>query len=72
MTIQEAAEFLNVSQTYFETHILDKTNMPSHLCAKQRKVYFRDVLAYVKHQKIETDKIMADLAALSQKMGLME
>jgi len=72
ITIQQAADLLNVSRTYVVKHVLDKENTPSHRCGKKREVYTRDVLAYMKRREIETDEIMAELAALSQHMGLME
>lgn len=72
MTIQQAADFLNVSRTYFVKHVLDKGKIPCHRSGKKREIYTRDILAYVKNRETETDEVMAELAALSQGMGLMK
>lgn len=69
MTIQEAADLLNVSREYFIKEIL-KSLLPFHLRGEERWLYYEDVVLYLRQRKAEIEDIMTKLASLSQKIGL--
>lgn len=72
LTIQEAADLLNVSRSYFVKQILSKTHIRSHRFGKQRKIYREDVETYIKQRQIQTDEVMAKLADLSQELRILD
>lgn len=72
LTIQEAAELLNVSRSYFVKQILNKTHIRPHRCGKRREVYRKDVEAYIELRESQAEETMAKLAALSQELGLLD
>lgn len=72
LTTQEAANILYVSRPYLIQNILDPGKLEYHRVGNRRKIFFKDVMAYKKQQQIHSDRIMTELAALSQDMGIVE
>ena len=69
MTTQEAADFLNVSRPHL-IGLLERGELPFRRVGTHRRVRFGDIEAY--RQKLQADraKVLDDLAALSQDLGL--
>lgn len=71
MTTQEAADLLNVSRPFLIQQILDQGKIPFHRAGNRRKVLFKDVVAYRKRIEEESDKLMMELATLSQALEIV-
>lgn len=71
-TAQEAADLLNVERAYLIDHLLSSGKLPFRMAGKRRKIQLKDVLLYKKQQKAETDSVMAELAALSQDLRIVD
>lgn len=71
LTLQQAAHLLNVSRAYLVNQILE-VYIQTHRCGKRRMVYLKDAVNFMKQQEIEREKLMANLAALSQELGLLK
>ena len=67
MTTQEAADFLNVSRPYF-IKLLEQKKISFHKVGNRRKVLTADVVAYKEKIKVNREKGLTKLAALSQEM----
>jgi excisionase family DNA binding protein len=72
LTTQQAADFLNVSRPYLIKNILDAGKLAYHMSGNRRKVLFKNLMEYKTKQKAESREAMAQLAKLSQEMGLMD
>jgi excisionase family DNA binding protein len=69
LTLEEAAILLNVSKPYVEK-LLRSGEIPSQKIEKSRIILREDVLGYKKARRLESEKIMAELAAQDQQLGL--
>ena len=71
LTTQQAADILNVSRPHL-IKLLEASVIPHHRVGTHRRVRFKDVLEY--KQGIDEARLesLADLAALSQELGLDE
>lgn len=72
LTTREAADLLNVERAYLIDHLLSSGKLPFHMVGKRHKILLKDVLLYKKQQKAETDTVMAELAALSQNLRMVD
>lgn len=72
LTTQEAADLLNVSRPYLIDQLLVPRKLPFRWVGNRRKIHLKDVLLYKHQQEAETDRIMAELAALSQNLDIVD
>lgn len=69
LTTQQAADLLNVSRPYL-VKLLDEGKIPSRMVGKFRRVRFDDLMAYKKQDYEARLKILEELSALDQELGL--
>jgi excisionase family DNA binding protein len=66
---QEAADLLGVSRPHL-VKLLDAKAIPSRKVGVQRRVKVEDVLAYQKREKAARRRVLTELAAEDQRLGL--
>jgi len=69
LTTGEAAELLNVSRP-FVVRLLDEGQIPSHRVGTHRRVLFKDVMAYRDEHYRARSKVLDEMAAIDQELGL--
>jgi excisionase family DNA binding protein len=69
LSTQQAADMLNVSQTYF-IRLLEEGKIPFHTVGAHRRVKFQDIVHYMKDSKEAALPDLAEMAALNQEMDL--
>ncbi|RYD30901.1 MAG: DNA-binding protein [Verrucomicrobiaceae bacterium] len=69
VTPQEAAELLNVSRP-FASRLFDQGAFPSRRVGTHRRALAADVLAYKDREKAARLKVLDELAAESQRLGI--
>jgi excisionase family DNA binding protein len=69
LTTQEAADYLNVSRPYL-IRLLDERKIPHHMVGTHRRIRFSDLDQYRRTADAERQRVMDELAAQSQKLGL--
>lgn len=72
LTTQEAADMLNVSRPYLIDQLLVPGKLSFHKVGNRRKILLNDVLRFKQRQEAETDRIMAELTALSQNLDIVD
>lgn len=72
LTSQEAAELLNVSRPYLIDQLPGPGKLPFRKVGNRRKIQLKDVLLYKTQQGSKTDRIMAELATVSQNFGIVD
>jgi excisionase family DNA binding protein len=71
LTIQQAAEILNVSRQFMK-RLLDQGQLPVITSGTRRHLRLADVLHYKEQRDIKERQGLAELARLSQEMGLYD
>jgi excisionase family DNA binding protein len=66
--VQRAADFLNVSSSYFN-RLLDEGTVPFREDGAGRRILFRDLVEYKKRSDAERREALQNLAALGQEIG---
>jgi len=69
MTVQEAADFLNVSLSYLLT-LLDEGTIPCQKAASHVRIRFADLKGYKDRIAVERAIALDELAAVSQELGM--
>ena len=63
---QEAAEILNVSEPYLNT-LLDEKKIPHVRTGMQRRVRYKDLMAYKERRDQERSQLVSQIVAVGQK-----
>ncbi len=63
---QEAAEILNVSELYLNT-LLDEKKIPHVRTGTQRRVRYKDLMAYKERRDQERSQLVSQIVAVGQK-----
>ena len=71
VSTQAAAELLNVSDRYLD-ELLDKGALPSQAAGGERRVRLDDLLAYKREDLTRRRKLLSELTAEAQEMGLYD
>ncbi|MDB5542423.1 MAG: hypothetical protein JWQ89_4150 [Devosia sp.] len=69
LTTQEAAEYLNVSRPHL-IRLLGEGKVRFHMVGSHRRVKFSDLEAYRKASDEERQRVMEELAAEAQELGM--
>jgi excisionase family DNA binding protein len=69
LTTQEAADYLNVSRPYL-VGLLEKGQIPFRKVGTHRRIKFADLMAFFKRTEEERRRVMDELAAQAQELGL--
>ncbi|RWB12317.1 MAG: helix-turn-helix domain-containing protein [Mesorhizobium sp.] len=69
LTTQEAADYLNVSRPYL-IRLLEDGRLPFNMVGTHRRVKFSDLTAYRNSEEEERKKLMEELAAQAQELGM--
>jgi len=69
LTTQEAADHMNVSRPFLIS-LLEKGQIPFRLVGKHRRVKFSELESYRKAAEDARSKVMEELAAQSQELGM--
>jgi excisionase family DNA binding protein len=70
ITTQQAADLLNVSRPYLVT-LVENGTLPARMVGKHRRLALCDVLAYKADHFAKRSKVLDEMLALDQELGLI-
>jgi excisionase family DNA binding protein len=70
LTTVQAANILNVSRPYLIDNLLEKGKIPYYKVGSHRRIRMEDVVAYKKKRDEESEKLLDELVAEAQELGL--
>jgi len=69
LTMEEAADFLNVSRSYL-LNLIESGAFPIHLVGSERRVRSDDLARYKEQVDAQRRKVLDELTAEAQELGL--
>ena len=69
LTTQQAADILNVSRP-FVVRLVEEGKIPCRKVGTHRRIRFQDLLQYKRHTEQERLKVLEELAAQAQELGM--
>lgn len=70
LTTVQAADILNVSRPYLIDKLLETGKIPYHKVGSHRRIRMEDVMAYKQKRDEESEKLLDELVAEAQELGL--
>ena len=71
LTTQQAADLVRVSRPFF-IKLLEEGKMPYRRVGAHRRVLYRDVLCYIEEEEARRVRVMEELVAETERLGLYE
>jgi excisionase family DNA binding protein len=69
LSCEEAAHFLNVTQSHFRI-LLERKELSYRRVGSRRRIAFKDSVEYQRRSRVECKKVLDELARQSQELGL--
>lgn len=71
LTTQQAADLVAVSRPFF-IKLLDEGKIPYRKVGSHRRVLYQDVLRYLEQEEARSEKVMQELIAETERLGLYQ
>ena len=71
LTTQQAADLARVSRPFF-VKLLEEGKMPFRLVGAHRRILYRDVARFIEEEEARRVKVMEELVAETERLGLYE
>lgn len=71
LTVQQAADILNVSRSFL-VKLLDEGAIPFIEIDSQRRILFQDLMIYKEKRKVQRRKLLDELIEMTEEAGLYE
>jgi excisionase family DNA binding protein len=71
LTTQEAADLINVSRPFLIKQ-LEEGIIPYHKVGKHRRIHFADLMEYKTNIDAARSKVLDEMVAISQQLGLYD
>ncbi len=71
LTTQQAADITRVSRPFF-IRLLEEGRLPYRMVGAHRRVLYRDVVRFIQEEEARRVKVMEELVAETERLGLYE